>query len=176
MDTGPDKLKHADRAIWIVIAAVTGAVLISSALGPFQIEWASFRKAALAVAALLSASWFYSAIRKDTPLADALMSAAQIIAFASVGAPLSYIGASAAFPLWDSSFAALDHRLGLEWMTWLAIMNAVPSLHAILAAAYASFAVQTTAVVIVLGIAGQALRLRIFILSFMLTALVTIAI
>jgi membrane-associated phospholipid phosphatase len=176
MDTDPDKIKHADRAIWIVIAAVAGAVLISSALGPFQIEWASFRKAALAVAVLISASWFYSAIRKDTPLADALMSAAQIIAFAAVGAPLSYIGASAAFPLWDTSLAALDHRLGLEWMAWLAIMNAVPLLHAILAAAYASFAVQTTAVVIVLGIAGQALRLRIFILSFMLLTLVTIAI
>ena len=176
MDTGPNRLKHADRAIWIVIAAVAGAVLISSALGPFQIEWASFRKAALAVTVLISVSWFYSAIRKDTPLADALMSAAQIIAFAAVAAPLSYVGASAAFPLWDGDLAALDHRLGLDWMAWLATMNAVPWLHTMLAAAYASFAVQTTAVVIVLGIAGQALRLRIFILSFMLLTLVTIAI
>jgi len=61
-------------------------------------------------------------------------------------------------------------------MAWLAIMNAAPLLHAILAAAYASFAVQTTAIVIVLAISGHALRLRIFILSFMLLTLVTIAI
>ena len=176
MDTGPDKLKRADRAIWIVIAGVAGAVLISSALGPFQIEWASFRKAALAEAMLISASWFYSAIRKDTPLAEALMSTAQIIAFASVAAPLSYVGASAAFPLWDGNLAAWDHRLGLEWTAWLAIMNAAPLLHAILAAAYASFAAQTTAVVVVLAIAGHALRLRIFVLSFLLLTLVTIAI
>jgi PAP2 superfamily len=70
----------------------------------------------------------------------------------------------------------LDQRLGLDWMAWLAIMNAAPLLHAILAAAYATFAVQTTAIVIVLAIAGHALRLRIFILTLMLLTLVTIAI
>ena len=171
-----NKFQHADRAIWIAIAIVAGAVLLSSALGPFQIEWASFRKAALVEILLISASWFYLTIRKDPPLAEALMSAAQIIAFASVAAPLSYVGASAAFPLWDSSLAALDHRLGLDWTAWLAVMNAAPVLHGILAAAYASFAVQTTAIVIVLAIAGHALRLRIFILSFMLLTLVTIGI
>src|SRR5664279_48498 len=110
----PSKRQHADRMIWVAIAAVAGAVLISSALGSFQIEWASFRKAALVEILLLSASWFYSAIRKDVPLAEALMSAAQIIAFASVAAPLSYVAASAAFPLWDIDLAALDHRLGLD--------------------------------------------------------------
>jgi membrane-associated phospholipid phosphatase len=155
---------------------VAGTVLISSALGPFQIEWASFRKAALVDTLLISASWFYLTIRKDVPLAEALMSAAQIIAFASVAAPLSYVGASAAFPLWDIDLAALDHRLGFDWTAWLAMMNAAPLLHTILAVAYASFAVQTTAIVIVLAIAGHALRLRIFILSFILLTLLTIAI
>ena len=172
----PDKLQRADRVIWTAIAVVAGAVLISSALGPFQIQWASFRIAALVEVLLISASWFYLTIRKDPLLAEALMSAAQIIAFASVAAPLSYIGASAALPLWDTNLAALDHRLGLDWMAWLAVMNAAPLLHTVLAVAYASFAVQTTAIVIVLAIARYALRLRIFILSFVLLTLVTIAI
>lgn len=172
----PDHLQKADRVNWIVIALVAGAVLISSALGPFQIEWASFRKAAFVEILLISASLFYLTVRKDAPLAEALMSAAQIIAFASVAAPLSYVAASAAFPLWDVDLAALDHRLGMEWTAWLAAMNAVPLLHAILAGAYASFAVQTTAIVIVLAIAGQSLRLRVFVLSFMLLTLVTIAV
>jgi membrane-associated phospholipid phosphatase len=168
--------QRSDRAIWIVIAVVAVAVLMSSVIGPFQIEWASFRKAGLVEILLVSASWCYLTIRKDALLAEALISAAQIIAFAAVAAPLSYVGASAAFPLWDASFAALDHRLGLDWMAWLAIMNTAPLLHAILAVAYASFAVQTTAIVIVLAITGHALRLRIFILSFMLLTLITIAI
>jgi hypothetical protein len=55
-------------------------------------------------------------------------------------------------------------------------MNAAPLLHTILAVAYASFAVQTTAVVTVLAIVGHALRLRIFIPSFMLLTLITITI
>ncbi len=172
----PSKLQHADRVIWIGIAIVAGAVLISSALGPFRIEWASFQKAALVEALLISGSWFYLTIRKDVPLAEALMSAAQIIAFATVAAPLSYVAASADFPLRDIDLAALDRRLGFDWMAWLGAMNAAPLLHRILAGAYASFAVQTTVIVVVLAIVGQTLRLRIFILTFMLMTLLTIAV
>ena len=171
-----NKLKYIDRVIWIAIATVAGVVWISSALGPFEIEWASFQKAALFITLLISTSWFYSTMRRDRALAEALMSAAQIITFASVAAPLSYVAASAAFPLWDANLAAFDHHLGFDWMAWLAVMNATPLLHTILAAAYGSFAVQTTAIVVTLAIAGHALRLRIFILSFMLTTLLTLAI
>lgn len=169
-------LTDADRVIWIVIAMAAGTVLMSSVFGTFKIEWASFAKPALVEMLLLSASWFYLAIRKDALLALALISAVQIIAFASVAAPLSYVAASPAFPLWDAKLAALDNHLGLDWTAWLAAMNAAPFLHTIMAAAYTSFAVQTTAVVIVLAITKHALRLRVFILSFMLVTLVTIGI
>ncbi len=171
-----DRLKHVDRIIWIVIGATAGAVLIASILGPFQIEWISFWKSALVAFLLVLLSWFYSTIRKDAALADALVSAAQVIAFASVAAPLSYVAASAAFPLWDSNLAALDQRLGFDWMSWLDAMNAAPLLHRILALAYASFAVQTTAIVVVLAAAGHTQRLRIFMLSFVLTTLLTIGV
>lgn len=169
-------LKHADRVVWIAIGTTAGALLIASTLGPFQMEWLSFWKPAVVSCFLLLMSWFYSAVRKDAHLAEALIMAAQIIAFAAVAAPLSYVAASAAFPLWDSDLAALDKRLGFDWMTWLAAMNAAPLLHNILAGAYASFAVQTTAIVIALAAAGHALRLRIFMLSFVVTTLVTIGV
>lgn len=175
-DINPAQLKRADRVVWIAIAATAGAVLIASTLGPFRIEWFSFWKPALVAGLLMLMSWFYATIRRDAALAEALLSAAQIIAFAAVGAPLSYVAASAALPLWDSEFLALDQRLGFDWMAWLAAMNAAPLLHRILAAAYASFAVQTTAIVVVLAAAGLALRLRIFMLSFVLTTLLTIGV
>ncbi|MHC2580233.1 membrane-associated phospholipid phosphatase [Bradyrhizobium diazoefficiens] len=170
------QLKRADRVVWIAIGASAGAVLIASTLGPFQMEWLSFWKPALVAGLLVLMSWFYATIRRDAALDDALVSAAQVVAFAAVGAPLSYVAASAAFPLWDSEFAVLDQRLGFDWMAWLAAMNAAPLLHRILAGAYASFAVQTTAVVLVLAAAGHALRLRIFLLSFVLTTLLTIGV
>lgn len=171
-----DRLKQADRVVWIAIAATAGAVLIASTLGPFQMEWVSFRKPALVAGLLIVMSWFYATIRRDAALADALTSAAQIVAFAAVGAPLSYVAASAAFPLWDGEFGALDHRLGFDWMAWLAAMNAAPLLHRVLAVAYTSFAVQTTAVVLLLAAAGHALRLRAFMLSFVVTTLLTIGV
>lgn len=171
-----DRLKLADRMVWIAIGATAGAVLIASTFGPFQIDWLSFRKPTLVAGLLILLSWFYATIRKDAALAGALISTAQIIAFAAVAAPLSYVAAGAAFPLWDGELAALDRRLGFDWMAWLKAMNAAPLLHTLLAAAYASFAVQTTAVVVVLAAAGHALRLRIFMLSFVLTTLLTIGV
>lgn len=171
-----DRLKQADRVLWFVIAAMAGSVLLAAMLGPFQIEWMTFSKPALVASLLALGSWFYATVRKDAALADALTSAAQIIAFAAVAAPVSYVSASAAFPLWDGELMALDRRMGLDWMSWLDAMNAAPFLHRVLALAYASFAVQATAIVVVLAAAGHALRLRVFMLSFALTTLVTIGV
>ncbi|RTE89427.1 phosphatase PAP2 family protein [Bradyrhizobium sp. LVM 105] len=174
--TAPDASKHADRIAWLAIGSTAGVVLIAAMLGPFRIEWLSFWKPALVGILLVSMSWFYTAVRKDAALAGALIAAAQLIAFAAVAAPLSYVAASAALPLWDNEFAALDRRLGFDWMSWLDAMNAAPLLHRTLAFAYASFALQATAIVLVLAAAGHALRLRVFMLSFVLTTLVTIGV
>jgi hypothetical protein len=175
-DIHPEQLRHADRVVWLAIAATAGAVLSASTFGPFQIDWISFWKPACVGGLLMVLSWFYATIRKDAALAEALIRAAQIIAFAAVAAPLSYVAASAAFPLWDSELATLDQRFGFDWTAWLAAMNAAPRLHLLFAIAYQSFAVQTTAVVVLLAAVGYALRLRIFMLSFVLTTLVTIGV
>lgn len=172
----PDRSKHADRIAWLAIGATAGVVLIAAMLGPFRIEWISFWKPALVSVLLLLMSWFYATVRQDASLAGALTAAAQLIAFAAVAAPLSYVAASAALPLWDNELAALDRRLGFDWMSWLDAMNAAPLLHRTLALAYASFAVQATAIVLVLAAAGHALRLRVFMLTFVLTTLLTIGV
>ena len=176
MDASQTSLKHIDSLIWIVITAVAVAVLASSVAGPFHIAWASFLKAAAACVLLLAAGWFYLAIRKDPIPAAALMSTAQIAAFAAVGAPLSYIAASAGLPLWDTTYEAWDGSLGFDWHGLLTTMNAYPALHRVLAMAYASFTVQATVTVVALAIANHPARLRVFILSFIFATLITIAI
>lgn len=130
-----DRLKQADRVLWLVIATMAGSVLLAAMLGPFRIEWMTFSKPGLVASLLVLGSWFYATVRKDAALADALTSAAQIIAFAAVAAPVSYISASAAFPLWDSELMVLDRRMGFDWMSWLDAMNAAPLLHRLLALA-----------------------------------------
>jgi len=171
-----DECSRLDRIIWGAIALVASAVVASPTLTSFIIDWASFAKPALACFCLLLGGAFYRWIRRDEPIADALGGAAQVIAFATFAAPLSYVAASAAFPLRDMELAAWDSRLGFDWMASLAFMNANPLVHAVAAVAYGSFAIQTTTVVIALGISRQARHLRLFILAFMFITIVTIAV
>jgi membrane-associated phospholipid phosphatase len=169
-------LRRADRLIWASIAATATVVFAASLIGPFQISWVSFIKAGLACSLLTAAGWFYRTVRKDPLPAAALTSTVQIMTFAMAGAPLSYIAASAALPLWDTTLVAWDRHLGFDWLALLAVMNAHPALHVIFAFAYSSFALQTTVVAIALAVTGHSLRLRVFILSFVFATLVTIAI
>jgi membrane-associated phospholipid phosphatase len=168
--------RHSDYIIWITIALVAAMVIASGVVGTFVVVWSSFVKATIVCGSLIFASLFYRKIRKDQPLAEALCAASQVIAFASVAAPLSYIAASAALPLWDAQLDAWDQRLGLDWMAWLALMNATPVLHGLTKIAYGSFAVQTTMVVMALGLARRPVHMRIFVLALIATTLVTIAI
>jgi membrane-associated phospholipid phosphatase len=168
--------RRIDYLIWVTIAVVGGAVIAATAVSAFVVVWSSLVNAVLVCSGLVFASLYYRHIRKEQPLAEALCGASQVIAFATVAAPLSYIAASAAFPLWDAELAAWDRQLGFDWMAWLALMNAAPLLHLITKIAYSSFAFQTTMVVMALGFARRSLHMRIFILALCATTLVTIGI
>ena len=168
--------QRTDRLIWIVIAAIGMAILAASVIGSLRIEWESFLKPAGACLLLGAAGWFYGAVRKDACAAAALTSTAQIAAFSAVGAPLSYLAARAGFPLQDALFAALDHRLGIDWPGYVSIVTSNVWLRRLFLIAYLSFTVQVIATVLVLGFAGHFQRLSIFVLAFLLTTLVTIGI
>jgi membrane-associated phospholipid phosphatase len=170
------ELRRIDCVIWITIAVVGGAVIATTAVSTFMVVWSSVVDAVLVCSGLVFASLFYRHIRKEQPLAEALCGASQVIAFATVAAPLSYIAASAAFPLWDAQLAVWDRQLGFDWMAWLALMNAAPFLHLIAKIAYSSFAFQTTLVVMALGFARRSLHMRLFVLALCATTLVTIGI
>jgi hypothetical protein len=176
MNPMQSRLQRADAAIWMTTGLIAIVILVSCAVGSFRIDWASLQTPAIAGFLLCAAGRFYTTTRKDSRAAAALICTAQLIAFAAVGAPLSYIAASAALPLWDQWFAAWDGRLGLDWMALLATMNNFPSVHWIFAGAYLSFAPQSITVVLALAITGRILRLRVYLFSFILAALATIAI
>src|ERR1700693_1576770 len=91
-----DQLQRADHLIWGTIAVTAIIVFGASATGSFQIGWISFLKAGIVCSLLISGGSFYRKVRKDSLPATALTSSGQIVAFAAVGAPLSYIAASAA--------------------------------------------------------------------------------
>jgi hypothetical protein len=174
----PALLRRLDRRIWAIVAIVAAIVMTAPAVSDFRIAWDTFAAPALATGILVAGSWFYRNWRAEPRLASGLVCSAQIIAFAAVGAPLSYLAAAAAggLPLQDHALDAVDHAFGFEWKSLLACMNESPWLFTALRPIYLSLMPQMTTTVLCLAFCGRLMWLRVFVIAFLLSALVTIAI
>jgi membrane-associated phospholipid phosphatase len=169
-------LQRLDRLIWGAIAAVAAIVLAAPAVSGFSLGWRTFAAPALAAIALTAGAWFYRHRRPEPRIASGLENTAQLIAFAAVAAPLSYLAAASNLPLQDQILGSIDRTLGLDWRALLNWMNANPVIFAVLRPIYFSLTLQMTTAVLSLAFTGRLLRLRIYLLSFILAALITIAI
>jgi hypothetical protein len=168
-------MRGLDHLIWAIIAAVAVVVLAAPFGSNFYIEVKTFAAPIGACLALAAAAGFYRHWRPDPKLASGLESTAQVIAFAAVGAPLSYLAAAANLPLRDHAFDAIDRALGLDWMALLSWMNEQSTLYAVLRPIYLSLTLQMTIAVLCLAFSGRLLWLRIYTLTFIIAALATIA-
>jgi membrane-associated phospholipid phosphatase len=171
-----DPLRAATAAAWITIGAIGAAVLAFGLLGPFEIEWRSFLLPVSATVLLATCGWYYHAIRNEERLGAILTATAQIVGFAAVTAPLSYVAAAAGFPVQDALLETLDRRLGVDWQEMVMFLSRHDGLQRLLLFAYSSFALQTVTTVLILGVAGQLVRLSTFIGAFIATSLVTVAV
>lgn len=174
--TDNDRLRRADLAIWATIGLIGLTMAGATCVTPLQIDWRSFLAPVSCGALIAAAGWFYRSVRREPRLGAVLTSTSQIIAFAAVGAPLSYLAATAGFPLQDALFDSWDRQwLHLDWSSMMQFIAARPNLRLVLLLAYSSFAVQTVTTVFALGVAGQFARLTTFIVAFISTTLITIA-
>jgi PAP2 superfamily len=165
-----------DHLIWAVIVLAAAFVAAAPLLSTFRLNWETFAAPVGACSGLMAGGWFYSRWRPDPRLASSLFSTAQVIAFAAVGAPLSYIAASVDLPLRDAALDGLDRMLGFDWKTMLAWMNVAPVLYGVLRAIYLSLTLQMTTVVLCLAFSGQHLWLRTYTLAFICAVLISIAV
>ena len=94
-------LRTLDHLIWALIAGAAVIVLAAPFGSNFYIDVNTFGAPLGACLVLAAAAWFYRNWRRDQKLAAGLESTAQVIAFATVGAPLSYLAAAANLPLRD---------------------------------------------------------------------------
>jgi membrane-associated phospholipid phosphatase len=171
-------LRRLDRLIWILVAAVAAMVLAAPLLSGFYIDWPTFAAPFGTVLTLCGGAWFYRHWRRDERLASGLQSTAQLIAFAAVGAPLSYLaaGAAGAIPLQDHVFDAMDRALGFDWMALLRWLSDAPVTFGGLRLIYSSLLPQMTIAVLCLAFTGRLAWLRGFMLAFIFATLTTIAI
>lgn len=174
----PNILRRLDRLIWALMAMVAVVLLAAPLVSSFYIEWRSFAPPATVGLALCGLAWFYRHWRRDQRLASGLECTAQLVVFAAVGAPLSYIAAAAGagIPLQDHVFDAMDRALGFDWMALLRWLNDAPVTFAGLRLIYGSLLPQMAIAVLCLAFTGRLLWLRTIMLTFILATLVTIAI
>lgn len=169
-------LRRLDNVIWLSIALIAAFVLTAAAFSNFTVVLKSFA-APVGICLLLKlGAHYYRDRRNDHNLASTLETTTQLIAFAAVAAPLSYVAASASLPLQDAALDNLDHALGFDWKGLLAVMHQWPKFFKVMHLIYLSLSLQMVAVVLLLGFTGRLYWLRVFMLAFMFAALITIAI
>jgi len=170
-------LRRLDRLIWTLVAAVAAIVLASPLYSGFYVVWTSFGAPVAACLTLGAGAWFYRHWRRDPQLASGLESTAQLIGFAAVGAPLSYLAtaAGAVIPLQDHVFDAMDRAMGFDWMALLRWFHDAPVTFGAFRLIYGSLLPQMSLAVLCLAFTARFAWLRTIMLAFIVTTLVTIA-
>jgi hypothetical protein len=160
---------------WIPVGLMTLALVLAIALTGFSIKLTSTplpvgMAAAYVGYAYHKAHW---ATKRDPRVIFILGSTGQILLIPVLMTPMTYIVASANFPLVDAPLMALDRALGLDWM---AQFNFIYSHHALLyctVLAYGMIGWQVFGVPIVLGATRRYRRLQEFTLAFAVALVVT---
>jgi membrane-associated phospholipid phosphatase len=168
-------LRKLDGVIWALVAGIAAFVLVAAAFGGFTIMLESYRAPVSICVLLMLGARYYRDRRNNNNIASALESTAQVMAFAAVAAPLSYMAASAALPLQDVALASMDRSLGFDWKGLLAFMHRWPEFFKFMHVIYLSLSVQMAIVVVLLGFTGRLAWLRVYMLAFIFAALITIA-
>jgi hypothetical protein len=158
-----------ETASWLTIAAIAIAVAIGMAFRGLSFDWPS---AAAPVAGCLALTALVAGYRyRDERVAVAFTATLQLVAFTAVGAPLSYLAAGAARPLWDATFLAWDQSLGLDWRAYLAFVDAHPAIGTLYNLAYRSIIQQMIVAATVLGLTGRIAETRGFVGAVIFSAL-----
>lgn len=165
---------EAQRALetlcWLVIGMTTALVVVAGLVMGFSVAGSGVVRPLTAIGVLTSIGWIYRHRRPDVRIATAMTGVAQLVAFSSVGAALSYILAAGNRPLWDATFMAWDQALSLDWRAYLAVINARPTLGWWLGVAYLSIMPQLIVAVAALALTGRVVACQTFVATFLVCA------
>ena len=167
---------RAIRLIWALIALLALASVVSIVVLGVGFKLRDSLVAAAVAAGLIGVAAFYRRRRPDARIERLLRGNAELFLLSFLCGGLSYAAAALDRPLWDATFQAWDEVLGFDWRFWLAVLDAHPSVHVVLATAYHSMLPQLGVIVIALATARAFAEIDRFLVAFGLAALVTVAI
>jgi hypothetical protein len=162
---------------WVPLSLMAQLLVFCVAASDFSLQIDSaFCQVVLTAASFAVAGWYLISRNWGTRLGVVLSSAAVLQVLFLLGAPLSYVAASANFPLQDATFAYYDQMLGLDWRSYYDFVMQRPGLIPYAYIGYAVFDLLPIVNPLVLGLTKHYARLQDFTLACILTICATVAI
>jgi PAP2 superfamily len=161
-----------NQMLWAIIAVIIGVdALWAWAMG---MTIAPHLEATSVCLMFIAINIFYTTVRPNPMIAVFAATTAQLIAFMASSVVLSYLTATAKFPLIDRYLATADFAIGLDWLWLFNWVSEHPAIGRVLALSYGTGLFQILALVVLLPALGRLERLREFLWLFVLTSLITI--
>jgi hypothetical protein len=139
------------RTLFVIAAIYATIDAVWLSLVHFDIDLRNYLVLAAAVPFLMAASVFYDRKRHDEALSALFAAAAFLITFPAAGALLSYLLLTVAGPRIDLLLAHLDHAIGFDWVSLMAVASNHRLATTLLKYAYLSVIPQTIGLVFLLG-------------------------
>jgi hypothetical protein len=171
-------MTYLHKGEWLALGIIATVVLwtaIAQQIGRIEIDWGSFVPG-IRFYGLIAA---FGLLLRWRGHADHLAAMFIVIGLLPVFASVLSIANMAAFPLQrpliDETLFAIDRAFGYEWDKAVAWLAAYPAFSQLLAKIYQSSFPQMFVLVLLLGLTGRTARLHHFLLTAMITSLVTLA-
>jgi membrane-associated phospholipid phosphatase len=169
---------------WLVIAAAAGVAAIGASLMRFSLDAHRLRPILLVVFIFCAAGLVFAVLALRirslrfvmSACADFFLSVAQLAAFGGAGLILTYIAASANFPLMDEVFARLDMAMGFHWNAVSDWVQQHPAIQTVLWTAYGSSGVQLLGLLLVQCMRAPGVGTGELVWNFMVSLLIVTAI
>jgi len=161
------------RLLWLLIVVMTAIATFGFLLLRIRIDITSNPSLIAASFAYVAVTWFYSTIRRDVPLANAMTTVGQLFLVLLAGIMLTYAATAVGLPFRDPELYAADRWMGFDRQAYQALVESKPGLRFILDAAYATIQPQTALVPFILVLTGRLPRLQQFVLALAISMICT---
>ncbi len=177
-DVKPQDVESAWRLFllnWVLLGLMSAALALGVTLTGFSIDLPGLLVSIgfVAIYAGFAHANARSPKRRDPQVMFVLGATAQIVLVTAVMSPLTYVVATANFPLQDANLHAIDRALGLDWAGYVAFVNDRPLLATWLSYGYGMIRWPIFAIPVVLAAAHRYRRIAEFTLAFALALIAT---
>ncbi|HEX4301153.1 MAG TPA: phosphatase PAP2 family protein [Rhizomicrobium sp.] len=141
--------------LFAIVIALAAVDTVWASAGHFDIDAQAYGLLALLTAALAAGGVFYDRVRKDERLAAMLFATGFLIGMSAGFSVLNYLLLTVAGPRIDTSLAAIDRAMGVDWPALMAFVAHYPVTNMVLQLVYISVLPQIALLVVALGFKGR---------------------